>query len=122
MIGAPLQPKVLPVGRAKRREIATESGHRSDPRLRSLHFGGHEIDEARLVQRVEQIIDVNALPFFLTAGEAAALLRTTKGAVYARAARGLLPGAIRDGRRLLIRRDDLLKSLEERRAASPGST
>jgi excisionase family DNA binding protein len=68
------------------------------------------------------IIDPNTLPFFLTAAEAASVLRTTKGAIYARAARGLLPGAVRDGRRLLVRRDDLLKSLEERRAASPGDT
>ena len=57
--------------------------------------------------------------FLLTADEAAALLRTTRKAIYARAERGLLPGVIRDGRRLLVRRDDLLSWLDERRAASP---
>ena len=62
------------------------------------------------------------LPWLLTASEVAALLRTTKAAVYARAERGLLPGAVRDGRRLLVRRDDLLQSLVEGRAASPGGT
>ena len=62
------------------------------------------------------------LPYLLTAAEAAALLRTTRAAIYARAERGLLPGAVRDGRRLLVRRDDLLRSLIERRAASPGGT
>jgi hypothetical protein len=43
----------------------------------------------------------------------------TRKAVYARAERGLLPGAIRDGRRLLILRDAQIAYLE-RRAASPG--
>jgi excisionase family DNA binding protein len=60
------------------------------------------------------------LPFLLTADEAAVLLRTTRKAIYARAERGLLPGVLRDGRRLLVRRDDLLSWLDERRAASPG--
>jgi excisionase family DNA binding protein len=62
------------------------------------------------------------LPLLLTAAEAANLLRTTRKAIYARAERGLLPGAVRDRRRLLVRRDDLLRSLEERRAPSPGET
>jgi excisionase family DNA binding protein len=65
---------------------------------------------------------LNELPFLLTADEAAALLRTTRKAIYARAERGLLPGVLRDGRRLLVRRDDLLSWLNERRAASPGGT
>ena len=60
--------------------------------------------------------------YFLTADEAAALLRTSRKAIYARAERGLLPGVIRDGRRLLVRRDDLLSWLDERRAASPGGS
>jgi excisionase family DNA binding protein len=60
------------------------------------------------------------LPLLLTAAEAANLLRTTRRAVYARAERGLLPGAIRDGRRLLVRRDDLLRYLEGRRTPLPG--
>lgn len=66
------------------------------------------------------VTDAAALPYFLTPAEAAALLRTTKKAIYARAERGLLPGAVRDGRRLLVRRDELLGSLTERRATSPG--
>jgi excisionase family DNA binding protein len=56
----------------------------------------------------------------LTASETAALLRTSREAVYAMAERGQLPGVIRIGRRLLVRRDDLLSWLDERRAASPG--
>ena len=56
----------------------------------------------------------------LTATETAALLRTSRKAVYAMAERGQLPGVTRIGRRLLMRRDDLLSWLDERRAASPG--
>jgi hypothetical protein len=55
----------------------------------------------------------------LDVNEAADLLRTTPGAIRARAERGQLPGLVRDGRRLLVRRDTLLRSLE-RRAPSPG--
>jgi excisionase family DNA binding protein len=58
----------------------------------------------------------------LTADETAALLRTSRKAVYAMAERGLLPGVTRIGRRLLVRRDDLLSWLDERRAASPGGS
>jgi excisionase family DNA binding protein len=58
----------------------------------------------------------------LTADETAALLRTTRKAIYAMAERGCLPGVVRVGRRLLVRRDVLLESLSERRAASPGGS
>ncbi len=68
------------------------------------------------------VSDIRTLPYFLTAAEAAALLRTTRAAIYARAERGALPGAVRDGRRLLIRRDELLNSLSEGRAPSPGGS
>ena len=64
----------------------------------------------------------NELPLLLTADEAAALLRTTRKAVYAMAERAALPGAVRIGRRLLVHRDDLLRWLDERRAPSPGRT
>jgi excisionase family DNA binding protein len=59
---------------------------------------------------------------FLTPEEAAALLRTSRKAIYAMAERHQLPGITRIGRRLLVRRDDLLSWLDERRAASPGGT
>ena len=57
-------------------------------------------------------------PLFLTAKEVAELLRTSPKAVYSMAGRGLLPGVTRLGRRLLIRRDDLLSWLDESRAPS----
>jgi Helix-turn-helix domain len=59
-------------------------------------------------------------PPFLTVREAAALLRTTPKAIYHRAERGLLPGLVHDGRRLLVRRQELLRSLAEVRVPSPG--
>lgn len=58
-------------------------------------------------------------PVLLTPVEAAALLRTTRKAVYAMAARGLLPGATKIGRRLLIRSDALLDWLDQKTAPSP---
>ena len=62
------------------------------------------------------------LPELLTANEVALVLRTSRKAVYAMAERAQLPGVTRIGRRLLVRRDDLLSWLDERRAASPGGT
>jgi excisionase family DNA binding protein len=58
------------------------------------------------------------LPFLLTVADAAAILRTTRKAIYAMAARGALPGATRLGRRLLVRRDDLLDWLDRNRTPS----
>jgi excisionase family DNA binding protein len=66
--------------------------------------------------------ELPGLSLLLTADETAALLRTTRKAVYAMAERGSLPGVVRIGRRLLVRRDVLLESLSERRAASPGGS
>lgn len=64
--------------------------------------------------------DIAALPYLLTPDEVAALLRTTRKAIYSRNERGLLPGVVRDGRRVLFLRDDVLSWIAERRAASPG--
>ena len=65
---------------------------------------------------------LDALPALLTIDDVAAVLRTSRKAVYAMAERGQLPGVVRIGRRLLVSRDDLLSWLDERRAASPGGT
>jgi len=61
--------------------------------------------------------DLHDLPPLLTVDEAAALLRTTKKAIYVMAARWRLPGIIKLGRRVLIRRDDLLDWLDQNRRA-----
>ena len=61
---------------------------------------------------------VQALPTLLTADEVAALLRTTRTAIYAMTARGQLPGVTRVGTRLLFRHADLVKWLDQNRAPS----
>lgn len=63
--------------------------------------------------------DPDDLPYLLTVGEAARMLRTTRSAVYTLVQRGALPGVTRIGRRLLVRRDDLVAWVERSRAPSP---
>ena len=63
-------------------------------------------------------ISTRKLPLFLTVEETAELLRTSKGAVYVMKSRGQLPGVTIVGRRLLVRSDELLHWLDQRRAPS----
>ena len=60
-----------------------------------------------------------ASPVLLTVAETAALLRTSRKAVYAMVERGQLPGVIRIGRRLLVRREALVDWLDQKDAPSP---
>ena len=60
----------------------------------------------------------SSLPMLLTADEAAALLRTSRTALYAMVARTQVPGVTRIGRRVLFRSDDLLHWLDQNRAPS----
>ncbi len=62
--------------------------------------------------------DRAALPILLTVDEAADLLRTTRRAIYAMIERRQLPGVIRIRRRVLLRADDLLHWLDQKRAPS----
>jgi excisionase family DNA binding protein len=59
------------------------------------------------------------LPVLLRVDEAADLLRTTRRALYAMIERRQLPGVIRIRRRVLLRADDLLDWLDQKRAPSP---
>jgi excisionase family DNA binding protein len=58
------------------------------------------------------------LPILLTVDEAADLLRTTRRAIYAMIERRQLPSVIRIRRRVLVRADDLLHWLDQKRAPS----
>jgi excisionase family DNA binding protein len=60
-----------------------------------------------------------AFPQLFTVDEVASLLRTTRRAIYAMIERGQLPGVIRIRRRVLLRADDLLHWLDQKRAPSP---
>ena len=58
------------------------------------------------------------LPLLATVDETAALLRTTRKAVYSMIERGQLPGVTRIGRRVLIRTSDLLDWLGQKSTPS----
>ena len=59
------------------------------------------------------------LPTLLTSQEVADLLRTSTKSIYAMVERGQLPGVLRIGRRLLVRRDALVDWLDQKDAPSP---
>jgi excisionase family DNA binding protein len=58
------------------------------------------------------------LPVLLTPEEVAALLRTSRKAVYAMIERAQLPGVVRIGRRVLVREADLLDWLRQKSTPS----
>lgn len=60
------------------------------------------------------------LPELLTPQEVADWLKSTVSAIYAKAERGTLPGAVRVGRRLYFVRAELIKSVEQGRVARSG--
>lgn len=55
----------------------------------------------------------------LCVGEVATFLRTTPKAIYAMVERHSLPGVVRIGRRVLVRREVLLDWLHQKSAPSP---
>ena len=61
---------------------------------------------------------ITQLPRLLSVDEAADLLRTSRRAIYAMVERRQLPGVIRIRRRVLLRADDLLHWLDQKRAPS----
>ena len=56
--------------------------------------------------------DLSTLPYYLCVDEVASLVRLTRKAVYGMIHRGQLPGAIKVGERIRIKRDDLLAWLD----------
>ncbi|MPY90588.1 MAG: helix-turn-helix domain-containing protein [Luteitalea sp.] len=63
--------------------------------------------------------NVERFPSLLTVDEVADLLRTTRRAIYAMVERRQLPGVVRIRRRVLLRADELLHWLDQKRAPSP---
>lgn len=57
-------------------------------------------------------------PSLLLVSEVAALLRTSPKAIYAMIERGLLPGVVRIGRRVLVQQDDLVEWVRQKSAPS----
>ncbi len=57
-------------------------------------------------------------PVLLLVHEVAALLRTSPKAIYSMIERGLLPGVVRIGRRVLVQQDDLLEWVRQKSAPS----
>ncbi len=64
-------------------------------------------------------MESKTLPALLTVDEAAALLRTSRSAMYAMTARAQVPGVTRIGRRVLYRADALINWLDQKCAPSP---
>ena len=60
----------------------------------------------------------DGLPIYLTADEAADLLRTSRKAIYAMIERRQLPGVSRIRRRVLIHADSLLQWIDQQSASS----
>jgi excisionase family DNA binding protein len=58
------------------------------------------------------------VPLLATVDETAALLRTTRKAIYVMVERGQLPGVTRVGRRVLIRTEVLLDWLRQKSTPS----
>ena len=63
-------------------------------------------------------METRDLPILLTVPEVAELLRTSRKAIYAMVERGLLPGVVRVGRRVLVRSAELVNSLGQKSAPS----
>lgn len=59
-------------------------------------------------------------PVLLTAEEVAEVLRTSRKVIYEMVRLGQLPGVVRVGRRVLVRRDRLVEFLRERSVPSLG--
>jgi excisionase family DNA binding protein len=96
-------------------------GRATEPQMGQEYFLAEDGEQQGSREQDSRVarLSPQELPFLLTIEEVAAWLRTTPKAIYALKDRGRLPGAVHRGRRLLVRRDDLLASLAEVGALSP---
>ena len=65
------------------------------------------------------MVNRTEFPVLMTVSEVAALLRTSKKAIYTTIERGTFPGVTRLGRRVLVRSCDLLDWLDHNCTSSP---
>ena len=63
-------------------------------------------------------MNADGLPIYLTPGEAAHVLRTTRKAIYVMVERRRLPGVKKIGKRILIHAASLLKWVDQQEAPS----
>ncbi len=100
-----------PTARPRESSLPSDNpGHlRQWPARHARTLRGRDADEPTVAR----------LPVLLTVDEAAEFLRTTRRAIYAMVERRQLPGVIRIRRRVLLRADDLLHWLDQKRASSP---
>lgn len=61
---------------------------------------------------------MNTESLFLTVPEVGVMLRTSPKAIYSMVERGQLPGVVRLGRRVLVRRSELLDFLDHNSTSS----
>jgi excisionase family DNA binding protein len=109
-------------GGLKRDAADAGSGTEWETALHSIAVGARRDTPAPERQRPgrhrRRIQTAGDLPALLSVDEIAVLLRTTRKAVYAMLERDQLPRPFHIGRRLLLRQDELLDWLNQKRAPS----
>ena len=114
---------ILGLNPSSHREAGPAGRRLERPREPRGREPGPRTGEARPPRSEEDPVQTNnprgaELPVLMTVDEAAALLRTTRAAVYVMVARAQVPGITRIGRRVLFRSRDLLDWLDQKRAPS----
>lgn len=92
--------------------MSASAAHRGNRR----HAAG---ESEAVLARTAASAEIIGPPDLLTVDETATFLRTSSKAVYALVERGQLPGVVRLGRRILVRRDDLRKHVGLLDSTSP---
>ena len=86
--------------------------------MRVRRYVSWECSSNNVITQEPPTMTVDSESVLLTVSEVADVLRTSRKAIYAMIERGQLPGLRRIGRRVLIRRADLLHWLDHNCASS----